>query len=478
MKAMNHSQENNPTTALGELFKTTQLDPQAALLMKILDNIHECVLVIDTSGTIVYVNPAYSQILNVPRHKVIGKTLLRLEPCARILEVLRTGQAIIDDPSHIHSLGIDVVANMCPLYHQDELIGAVAIFRNTTEIVKLTKELENFKSLTRSLQEKLGSCALLPEPFGKIVGRNPQFVKVLEMAARVAATDAPVLIQGESGVGKEVLARAIHESSSRAQGPFVKINCAAIPDQLLESELFGYEEGAFTGARRGGKRGKLEVADKGTLLLDEIGDMNLTMQAKLLRVLQEKEFERLGGNKPIKVDVRFIAATNRDLHQLILSKHFREDLYYRLNVMPITIPPLRERKDDIGMLTRHCLKQLGEKYGRILTCSSSTMDIFYSYSWPGNVRELQNVLEHATIMCPDNLIMPDHLPAYLRNHLPATFLQERSSVDLRTLLAEIEEKAIRSALEIANNNKTKAIALLGLSRRAFYQKLRKYNIGV
>ncbi|MBC7344573.1 MAG: sigma 54-interacting transcriptional regulator, partial [Clostridia bacterium] len=329
-----------------------------------------------------------------------------------------------------------------------------------------------------SLQAKLHQRTPLPEPFGKIVGRNPQFVKALEMAARVVATDAPVLIQGESGVGKEVLARAIHESSPRAQGPFVKINCAAIPDQLLESELFGYEEGAFTGARRGGKRGKLEVAHKGTLLLDEIGDMNLTMQAKLLRVLQEKEFERLGGNRPIKVDVRFIAATNRDLHQLILNKQFREDLYYRLNVMPITIPPLRERKDDIGMLTRHYLKQLGEKYGRILTCSSSTMDIFYSYSWPGNVRELQNVLEHATIMCPDNLIMPEHLPAYLRNRLPATFLQERSSLNLKTLLAEIEEKAIRTALEIANNNKTKAIALLGLSRRAFYQKLRKYNIGV
>jgi len=476
MTAIAKPPPENTTTTLAELFKTAHLNPQAALLMKVLDNIYECVLVIDTNTTIVYVNSAYSQILGVPRHKIIGKTLSRLEPCARVLEVLKTGKAIINDASHIHSLGIDVVANMCPLYHQNELIGAVAIFRNTTEIAKLTRELERFKSLTRSLQAKLHQRTRLPEPFSKIVGINSHFVKILEVAAQVAATDTPVLIQGESGVGKEVLARAIHESSPRAQGPFIKINCAAIPEQLLESELFGYEEGAFTGARRGGKRGKFEVANKGTLLLDEIGDMSLTMQAKLLRVLQEKEFERLGGNRPIKVDVRIIAATNRNLQELVLNKQFRQDLYYRINVMPITIPPLRERKDDIGLLTTHYLEKLGEKYGRVLTCSPDTMDIFYSYSWPGNIRELQNVLEHAAIMCPDNLIMPQHLPAYLYNHLPATFLQKQSSINLKNLLAELEEKAIRSALEITKNNKTKAMTLLGLSRRAFYQKLRKYNI--
>jgi len=299
-----------------------------------------------------------------------------------------------------------------------------------------------------------------------------------------------VLILGEHGVGKEVLARAVYAASPRSGKAFIPVNCAAIPDALLESELFGYEEGAFTGAKRGGAVGKFELADGGVLFLDEIGDMPLSMQAKLLRALQEKEVEKLGRNKNVPVDVRVITATNRDLKTMVREGLFRADLYYRLNMVTITIPPLRERPDDIGLLAADILAKCCRKYGKTPAISPQLYAILHSHSWPGNVRELANILEYAVIMCPGSLILPEHLPAQFletdgqgNGHgagqssanapaAPASALEGT----WKDVIGRTERDLLRHALETCNGNKSEAIRKLGISRKAFYDKLRLHSL--
>jgi len=325
------------------------------------------------------------------------------------------------------------------------------------------------------LKEQLEQWEQLPLSFKEYVGQNSRLKETLVLAAKVARTDSTVLILGESGVGKEVLARAVHNSSRRKGMPMIKVNCAAMPEDLIESELFGYEDGAFTGAKKGGKLGKFELAHSGTIFLDEIGDMSLTMQAKLLRVLQEKEFERVGGNKTIKVDIRVIAATNRDLESMIEQGTFRLDLYYRLNIVPLTLTPLRERKDDLFELAKTFLKQFSGEVGHDLTLSPKVMRFFQEYDWPGNIRELQNVLEHASIVCSGKTIEIQHLPARI---IPThnDFNSEEKPYAVKEILARMEKELILSALDTYNNNRTNAMKALGFSRRVFYDKLLRYGI--
>jgi transcriptional regulator with PAS, ATPase and Fis domain len=268
----------------------------------------------------------------------------------------------------------------------------------------------------------------------------------------------------------------IHEASLRKDGPYVKVNCAAIPDNLLESELFGYAGGAFTGAKREGKPGKFELAQNGTIFLDEIGDMDMNMQVQLLRVLQEKELERVGGTKPIKLNIRVVAATNRNLEELIKEGKFRQDLYYRLNVIEVKIPPLRERREDIPILTRHFVKELA---GEDVHISPRTTRILNTYDWPGNVRELQNVLEHACIMRnEEKLIETSSLPEYLRpRECSKPKKEEVSNYNIREMVCELERELIQEAVN-KFPNKTKAIEELGISRRSFYEKIKKYGIEV
>ena len=435
------------------------------IFFQILDNIDDVVLVLDAETTIVYANKAYAKILGVPVNKVLGRRLEQIEPTALSIEVLRTGETIRNRPAYLHSVGIEVVGQAFPLFENNKIIGSVSIINNISEVIRLNRELQLTKGFADYLQEQLNHFEHLPSSFKEYIGQNSRIKETLSLAAKVAKTDSTVLIRGESGVGKEVLARAIHNCSRRKDKPMIKVNCAAIPENLLESELFGFEDGAFTGAKKGGKLGKFELAHDGTIFLDEIGDMSITMQAKILRVLQEKEIERVGGTKSIKVNIRVIAATNRDLEKMIEEGTFRRDLFYRLNIIPLYLLPLRERKDDIPTLANDFLAHYAKDIGTSeLILSSETMHILQSYDWPGNVRELHNVLEHASIICDGEPIEPWHLPDYLKPVQNDGRKEQENIYDLKEAVANLERKLITAALANSNNRST-AIEVLKISRR-------------
>ncbi|HVW06161.1 MAG TPA: sigma 54-interacting transcriptional regulator [Vicinamibacterales bacterium] len=309
--------------------------------------------------------------------------------------------------------------------------------------------------------------------FSRIVGTSGPMRQVYEQIARVAAANTTVLIRGESGTGKELIAHAIHYSSPRAKKPFVKVSCAALPDSLIESELFGYEKGAFTGAQAR-KKGRFELAEGGTLFLDEIGDINLSTQVKLLRVLQEREFERLGGTDPIKVNVRLITATNQDLEKAIAAGTFREDLHYRLNVFTIYVPPLRERKPDILLLVDHFLEKYSIEHGhQVKRISTPAIDMLMSYHWPGNVRELENAIERAVLVCDGSVVHPHHLPPTLQTAEASGTVQD---VSLSDAVAAYEKTLIQDALKTARGNASKAAKLLHSTERIISYKIRKLGI--
>ena len=339
---------------------------------------------------------------------------------------------------------------------------------------KVVEERRNLEAQKKALEAELKRVYKEFKVEG-IVGRSKQILDILEIVHRVAPTDATVLLRGESGVGKEVFARAIHFLSNRSDKPFITVNCAAIPENLLEAELFGYEKGAFTGAYTS-KKGKFELANGGTIFLDEIGDMPVNLQVKLLRVLQEKEIERLGGNKPIKVDVRIIAATNRDLEQLIREGKFREDLYYRLNVIPIFIPPLRERKEDIPVLVQHFIEQFGKVYGKEVIVSPEVMDAFFAYDWPGNVRELQNVVERMVILDRDGVLTYEDLPIELKQLEKKKDSERISAGDFEGSIWDVEKRMIEEALEKTGYVIKDAAKLLGMTPRQVSYRIRKYGI--
>ncbi len=321
--------------------------------------------------------------------------------------------------------------------------------------------------------------------FKLLLGEDGRFKKALLMAQKAAPTDFPLLIIGESGTGKELLARTIHQVSLRRKGPFVDINCAAIPDTLVESELFGYERGAFTGAQKSGRPGLFEEAHLGTLFMDEVGDASLPTQSKVLRVLQEGLFKRVGGRKNISVDVRVISATNRDLSELIIEKNFREDLLYRLNTITIHLPALRERRSDISLFTNFFLQNHGSRKNPRMNFSTECMDILLSYDWPGNVRELKSVVEYALIMSDRQIITPDFLPSFLlparrknpleKAEMKTTYGAVNESLDLNQAIFALEKKMFIKALQ-STSNKSEAIKKLGISRRTFYKKLKVHGL--
>ncbi|HWG50588.1 MAG TPA: sigma-54 dependent transcriptional regulator [Candidatus Acidoferrales bacterium] len=347
-------------------------------------------------------------------------------------------------------------------------------------VVKKELDVQQVREENRSLREALGEALGKRYHFENIIARSQKMQEVLSVVARVAGSNATVLLGGESGVGKDLIARAIHQNSRRASGPFIKVNSTAIPDTLFESELFGFEKGAFTGALAS-KPGKFELADKGTLFLDEIGDVPAPIQVKLLRVLQEREFERLGGTKTLKVDVRLLAATNRDLRAALEQRTFREDLYYRLNVVPIDIPPLREHKEDIPDLAQHFLARFASESEREITgITPAAVNVLMGYHWPGNVRQLENTIERAVALSPGPVIDAGdiHLDATGRSAAANAsgtgtgnfFLPEGMTLD------QWEDEMIREALRRANGNKSQAARLLGLSRNALRYRLGKLGV--
>jgi two-component system response regulator HydG len=323
----------------------------------------------------------------------------------------------------------------------------------------------------RALQQRLND--LLRQ--GAVIGASPAFQRMMTLIEQVASSSATVLVQGESGSGKELAARAIHERSTRRAGPFVAVNCAALPETLLESELFGYERGAFTGAA-GRKEGRFELADGGTLFLDEVADLSPVTQPKILRVLQEGEFERLGGTRTLKVDVRILAASNQDLAQLVRDKRFREDLYYRLNVITITVPPLRERREDIPLLAHHFLRVYAAKNNRKLDgFSEEAMARLEGYAWPGNVRELENAVERAVVLARGSLIEVQDLPSIVvEGRPPADWVK---AIPLGTPLAEVEQRLLEETLRQTKGNKTLAAKLLGIDPKTVFRKVKQAEAG-
>ncbi len=447
----------------------------AQILLEILENADNAVIIIDCKGTVVYINRFYAEHMNIKLEKLMGRNLYDIEPQAKLLRVMEDGGGRDNDEvEYIKSLNIDSVGLAFPLYDsRKEKVGACAIFKDVTHVVELTRKLQKSKEMVQYLASQL-EASELPISFQSYISQNKDLQKTLSLAAKVANTNCTILIQGESGVGKEVMAKCIHNASSRKERPMIKVNCASIPENLLESELFGYEEGAFTGARKGGKLGKFELANKGTILLDEIGDMSLTMQSKLLRVLQEKELERVGGTKTIKLDVRVIAATNRNLEEMVEKNEFRSDLYYRLHVVPIHIPALRYRREDIMPLVRYFIERNGGDESTDLTPGAARM--LEEYGWPGNVRELQNVIEYAMIVKTGDILEIKDFPQYLRGDGAEDGPAEDGPCRLKDAVERLEKSMMQRALKRNNENKSMAINELGLSRRSFYEKLEKYGL--
>lgn len=447
----------------------------AQILLEILENADNAVIVIDCKGTVVYINRFYAEHMNIKLEKLMGRNLYDIEPQAKLLRVMEDGGGRDNDEvEYIKSLNIDSVGLAFPLYDsRKEKVGACAIFKDVTQVVELTRKLQKSKEMVQYLASQL-EASELPISFQSYISQNKDLQKTLSLAAKVANTNCTILIQGESGVGKEVMAKCIHNASNRKERPMIKVNCASIPENLLESELFGYEEGAFTGARKGGKLGKFELANKGTILLDEIGDMSLTMQSKLLRVLQEKELERVGGTKTIKLDVRVIAATNQNLEEMVEKNEFRSDLYYRLHVVPIHIPALRCRREDIMPLVRYFIERNGGDESTDLTPGAARM--LEEYGWPGNVRELQNVIEYAMIVKTGDILEIKDFPQYLRGDGAEDGPAEDGPCRLKDAVEQLEKSMIKRALKRNNGNKSMAINELGLSRRSFYEKLEKYGL--
>jgi len=579
-----------------------------AILCRVLDSMANGVIAIDREGTIFVFNDAAARLLGVEKGKALGKNLLSIVPNSGLVNVLRTGEAETGRPQPVGAR--TVIANRAPMFRDGELIGAVSVFQDVTEMEKMSRELDSTRALARTLEEVLagagewmvvvdanGIVTMISEEyaefngttvadavgkhvtqvientrmhvvaktgvaeigermtihgralivnriplkdgdrvigaygrvvfktveqlrelaskmnlleskvkyyeeelthlrgarytFGSIVGTGAAITAAKEEAERASRTDSTVLLRGETGTGKELFAHAIHAAGPRRAGPFIKLNCAAVPAELLESELFGYEEGAFTGARRGGKPGKFELAAGGTLFLDEIGDMPLPMQAKLLRVLQEKEIDRLGGTGSRRLDLRLIAATGRNLEEMVGQGTFRADLYYRVNVIPIRIPPLREHSEDLGAIAEAFLARLsadtGEPKRRL---SAELLDILRAHPWPGNVRELQNGLERAVAMSPREVLRPEHFLSHLlrfehgvrKEATPGAAEADgeetwaKAPGSLASVKAEAERSAILSALAAVGGNRTRAAELLRIHRVKLHEKIKRYGI--
>ena len=416
----------------------------------VFDAMREGITIIDTQGHIVFGNRAYREFLSKEAGGDIGPiegyALRDLRPGARLPDVLASGKPVL----HITRKEIEdfYFVNMYPIYAQGELVGGVSVVTFLEDAYQARDELEAMEARSRQVLRSINRANGAWYTFGDIVAVTPASAQVKELAQRIAATDATVLLESESGTGKELYAQAIHNASPRQEGVFVAINCSNFNANTLESELFGYAEGAFTGAKKGGKVGLFEAANGGTLFLDEVSEMDIRFQAKLLRVLQEHRVRPVGAVKELDVDVRVIAACNADLNAYVAEGKFRQDLYYRLNTFPIHIPPLRERPGDIPALAEALLAQFSRKLRRPLRMTSEALEVLLGHSWPGNVRELRNVLEFAAYLSPDGAVLPESLPGDLlctQKGPPLTLAQRVKEFERREALKAVERHEIGRA---------------------------------
>lgn len=431
----------------------------------------EGILAIDAQGTIVFANSFFLKLFKIPESELTGKKIWEVVPDCHLHETLIQGHSQWGELLTIK--GRRFVVGRFPIKQDGRIVGALikTVFPDMTTAKSVAKKISGGAARRVEPGRPLATCM-------DIVGECSSMLLAKKLGRQAARSDSTLLITGESGTGKDVLAQAVHNRSVRREGPFVKVNCAAVPESLLESELFGFTEGAFTGAKRGGKPGKFEAADRGTIFLDEIGDMPLSMQAKVLRVLQEKEIERIGSNRPILLDVRIIAATNQNLQELVRKKLFREDLYYRLKILQIHLPPLRERCEDIPPLIDCLIKKINRKIGSdIRGITPKSLELAMQYDWPGNIRELENVIEQA-VNWSEDLYLDLQLPlASSPSKLAPAAIERTSSIEaFHDSVAETERDLIVQALTKTRWNKAEAARLLKIQRSVLYKKMRRLDI--
>ncbi|WP_242392366.1 sigma-54 interaction domain-containing protein [Anaeromyxobacter oryzisoli] len=435
----------------------------------------EAISISDAAGRTVLVNPAYTKLMGLTEAEVLGRPVTAdiAEGESVHLRVLRTREAIRGARLRVGPHGREVIVNAAPLIVGGELRGSVGVIRDVSEIQRLSAELASARRLLRKLEPR--------RSFDDILGDGPAITRAKELARRAARTPATVLLLGESGTGKELFAHAIHDASDRREGPLIRVNCAAIPEGLLESALFGYEGGAFTGARARGQKGHFEEAEGGTLFLDEVAEAPLALQVKLLRALQEREIVRVGSSRPVPVDVRLVAATNADLAARLARGAFRRDLFYRLSVMPIRLPSLRERREDVPLLARELLARICEEY-RVapVDLTPDALALLQASDWKGNVRELENVLRRgvidrppdASVLRASDLVLEDAAPG-VEAGAPAA----GGPRPLAALRADWERQLLRAQLARNGGNREATARALGITARNLYYKLRRYRLG-
>jgi len=449
-----------------------------------LESIIECsydgIYITDGDANTIKVNNAYERITGIKKVDVLGKNMRDLEKSGVISQsasLLVMSSRKITTIQQEFNTGVKVLVSSTPIFDENKKISMVVTnVRDVTQLHDLKELIEKNKEITRKYVSEIEEMRTQLLTTSEIVAEDPKTIEIIQLASRIAKVDATILMLGETGVGKDEIAKYIHKVSSRNGRQFIKVNCGAVPISLIESEFFGYEKGAFTGANKEGKIGLFELASGGTIFLDEVGEIPLDMQVKLLRVLQEMEIVRVGGTKPIKINVRVLAATNRDLEKMIASGTFREDLYYRLNVVPLLIPALRQRKQDILPLINLFLKQLNKKYNFNKVLLPETLSCLYEYSWPGNVRELKNIVERVVIMSQDDKVNKSDLPTNIIDssgrEVVLNSLDE--GITLKETLEDIEEKLIKRAYNKYGNVRAAAKAL-GIDPSTFVRKRQKYE---
>ncbi|HHV26045.1 MAG TPA: sigma 54-interacting transcriptional regulator [Tissierellia bacterium] len=440
-------------------------------------------VITDEKGIIRFLSDNYQKLLNVEEADFLGKYIEDVIIGSEIPRVLKTRK---EEIGYLFTLknGLTVVCNRIPILENGRLYGVIssATFYDLYDVSILSQQIKKLQKENLEYKRKISELSSKQQsPINQIIGDSKQIMSIKDTIQKFAESDLTFLITGETGTGKEVFANTIHELSSRRNNNFVKINCAAIPNDLLESELFGYEPGSFTGALKDGKIGKFELANHGTLLLDEIGDMPLILQSKLLRVLQEGELERIGGLKPISIDVRVICSTNQNIEEQVKKGLFRRDLFYRINVLEISLPPLRERLEDIPLLCNFFIKKINDYHGLSITdIEKDVFSLFNEYTWEGNVRELQHVLERACVMARSGSLKLEHFDfllsrIYKKNKTNKELSYETS---LNDAIAEVEKEKIIKALIETKGNKSLAAKLLDIDRSSLYNKLKRYGIDI
>ncbi|MFZ5633497.1 MAG: sigma-54 interaction domain-containing protein [Bacillota bacterium] len=471
--------ENNRADGPDEL---SQVKRRLRELEAVFEHCHDGISIVDKSGKIVSSNPAMQKLYNLSAEDYVGKNvddlvkegIFNTNVSTRVLSTRRPVTVLQEVKSGIRCLTTGV-----PILGEDGQVEMVVVnSHDVTELYALKERLRQSQKLAGGYQAELTDMRIAQMQEEDIVVRSKKMLDILDLARRLASVDTTVLILGESGVGKEVVATLLHRASPRrSEKSFIKVNCGAIPRDLLESELFGYDPGAFTGASREGRSGLFELADGGSIFLDEVSELSPDLQVKLLRVLQEREFTRIGGSRVVKVDVRVMAASNKNLLELVKAGSFRQDLYYRLNVVPLEVPPLRHRKEDIVALAQHYVRHFNRKYGFEKVLSAELIDIMEGYPWPGNVRELVNVVERMVVTSKGNILEAGEFPleSPVSGDRPVLGEHIYNGLNIQQILEETEKHVILNVLKKSANT-AGAARNLGVSRATLARKMRKYGI--